>query len=161
MTELKGGTTTIKVVAIIEWIKSISKHPMVKGIVSIGRSGAVVLKMDKLFDLKSGEIVDKTCELAREGKLKFANSDEDLLDKVKEGISGDLWGAIEDHNPKTGTAAIALLIQAVVHRLHVVMAAITTAVSNDEAVAWNTGLTKGVIRLLAALIMTGVRYTLL
>ena len=31
----------------------------------------------------------------REDKDQFANQDADLLEKANEGISGDLWGAIE------------------------------------------------------------------
>ena len=38
--ELKGKTTAIKVVAIIEWLKSISKHQIIKGTAFNGRSGA-------------------------------------------------------------------------------------------------------------------------
>ena len=145
--ELKGKTTTIKVVAIIEWLKSISKHQIVKGTAL----GEVVLKMSKLFDWPAEEIVDKAWELAREDKNQFANPDADLLERAKEGISGDLWGAIEDQDPKTGTEAIALLIKAVVHRPHAVMAARIAAVGNVEMAKWETGLTKGVTQLLTLL----------
>ena len=151
--ELKGKTTTIKVVAIIEWLKSISKHQIVKGTAL----GEVVLKMSKLFDWPAEEIVDKAWELAREDKTQFATQDADLLEKVKEGISGDLWSAIEEQDPKTGTAAIALLIKAVVHRPHAVMAARIAAVGNVEVVKWDTGLTKGVTQLLS--LLTEVRYS--
>ena len=153
--ELKGKTTTIKVVTIIEWLKSISKHQMVKGTAL----GEVVLKMSKLFDWPAEEIVDKAWELVREDKAGFATQDTDLLEKAKEGISGDLWGAIEDHgqDPKTGTAAIALLIKAVVHRPHAVMAAIIAAVGNVEVVKRDTEMAKGVARLLSA--VTEVRYS--
>ena len=112
-----------------------------------------MLKMSKLFDWPAEEIVDKAWELAREDKNWFANQDADLLEKVKEGISGDLWGAIEDQ----GTAATALLIKAVVHRPHAVMAAGIAAVGNVEVVKWDTGLTKGVTQLLSSL--TEVRYS--
>ena len=44
--ELKGKTTAIKAVAIIEWLKYISKHQIAKG----ASLGEVVLKMSKLFD---------------------------------------------------------------------------------------------------------------
>ena len=56
-----------------------------------------MLKMSKLYDWPAEEIADKAWELAREDKNRFANQDADLLEKVKEGISGDLcsWGAIE------------------------------------------------------------------
>ena len=90
--ELKGKTTTIKVVAIIEWLMSISKHQVIKGTAL----GEVVLKMSKLFDWHAEEIVNKVWELAQQDKREFATQDVDVLDKVKEGISGDLWGAIED-----------------------------------------------------------------
>ena len=50
--ELKGKTTTIKVVAIIQWLKSISKHQIIKGTAL----GEVVLKMSKLFDWPAEEI---------------------------------------------------------------------------------------------------------
>ena len=120
--ELKGETTTIKVVAIINWIKSISTHQVIKGTAL----GEVVLKMTELFDWPAEEIADKAWELACEDKREFVTQDANLLDKVEEGISGDLWGAIEDQDPKTGTAAIALLIKAVIlvtiHRPHAVMA---------------------------------------
>ena len=151
--ELKGKTTIIKVVSIIEWPKSISKHQIVKGTAL----GKVVLKMSKLFDWPAEENDDKAWELAHKDKDKFATQDADLLEKVKEGISGDLWGAIEDQDPKTGTAAIALLIKAVVHRPHAVMAARIAAVGNVEVVKWDTGLTKGVTQLLS--LLTEVRYS--
>ena len=153
--KLKGKTTTIKVVAIIEWLKSISKHQIAKGTAL----GEVVLKMSKpeFFDWPAEEIVDKAWELAHKDKDQFANQDADLLEKAKEGISGDLWGAIEDRDPKTGTAAIALLIKAVVHRPHAVMAARIAAVSNAEVAKWDTGLTKGVTQLLS--LLTKVKYS--
>ena len=90
--ELKGNATTIKVVAVIEWPKSISKHQVIKGT----PLGEVVLKTSRLFDWPAEEIADNAWELAREDKHEFANQDADLLDKVKKGILGDLWGAIED-----------------------------------------------------------------
>ena len=135
--ELKGKTTTIKVVAIIEWLKSISKHQIVKGTAL----GEVVLKMSKLFDWPAEEIVEKAWELAREDKNQFANQDADLLEKVKEGISGDLWGAIEEQDPnlnRHGSDRVQLLIKAVVHRPHAVMAARIAAVGNVEVVKWDT-----------------------
>ena len=113
--------------------------------------GEAVLKMSKLFDWPAEEIVDKAWELAREDKDRFANQDADLLENAKEGISGDLWGAIKDQDTKTGTTAIALLIKAVVHQPHAVMAAITAAVGNVEVVKWDTGLTKGATQLLTSL----------
>ena len=94
--ELKGKTmhmaTTIKVVAIIEWLKSISKHQVIKGTVL----GDVVLKMSKVFDWPAEEISNKARKMAQEDKGEFSNQDADLLDKIKEGISGDVRGAIED-----------------------------------------------------------------
>ena len=101
-------------VTIIEWPKAISTHQIIKG----AALGKVVLKMSKLFDWPrpAEEIADKAWELAREDRSRFANQDANLLEKAKEGISGDLWGAIEDQDPKTGTACaaidIALLIKA-------------------------------------------------
>ena len=151
--ELKGKTTTIKVVVIIEWPKSISKHQIIKGTAL----GKVVLKMSKLFDWPAEENNDKAWELARKDKDKFATQDADLLEKAKEGISGDLWGAIEDQDPQTGMAAIALLIKAVVCCPHAVMAARIAAVGNAEMVKWDTGLTKGVTQLLS--LLTEVRYS--
>ena len=65
--ELKGKTTAIDVVAIIEWLKSISKHQIVKGTAL----GEVVLKMSKLFDWPAEEIVDKAWGLAREDKMQI------------------------------------------------------------------------------------------
>ena len=50
--------------------------------------GEVLLKMSKLFDWRAEEIVNKAWELAREDKERYANQGADLLDKVKEGISG-------------------------------------------------------------------------
>ena len=105
----------------------------------------------KLFDWPAEEIVDKAWELARKDKDQFATQDADLLEKAKQGISGDLWGAIEDQYPQTGTAAIALLIKAVVHHPHEVMAARVAAVGSVEVVKWDTGLTKGVTQLLSLL----------
>ena len=121
--ELKGKTTAIKVVAITEWLKSISKHQISKGTAL----GEVVLtmaqSMSKLFDWPVEEIADKAWELAREDKGRFVTQDAGLLEKAKEGISGDR--AIEDQDQKAGTltAAAALLIKALVHRPHSVMAA--------------------------------------
>ena len=109
----------------------------------------MVLKMIKLFDWPVEEIVDKAWELVREDQAGFATQDADLLEKAKEGISGDLWGAIKDQE-KTGTAAIALLIKAVVHRPHAVMAARIAAVGNAEVAKWDTGSTKEVTQLLSA-----------
>ena len=112
-----------------------------------------MLKMSKLFDWPAEGIVDKAgaWEQAREEKPQFTNQDADLLENVKEGISGDLWGAIEDQDSKMGTAAIALPIKAVVHRPHAVMAARFAAVSNVVIVKLDTGLTKGVTPLLPLL----------
>ena len=149
--ELKGNATTIKVVAIIEWLKSLSKHQMVTG----AALGEVVLKMSKFFDWPAEEIVDKSWELVREDKAGFATQDADLLAKVKEGISGDLWGAIEEQDPKTGAAAIALLIKAVVHRPHAVMAAGIAAVGNAGVAKWDAGLAKGATQLLSAVAEVG------
>ena len=151
--ELKGKTTTIKAVAIIQWIKSISKHQVIEGTAL----GEVVLKMSKLFDWPAEEIVIKAWELAREDKREFATQYADLLEKVKEGISGDLWGAIKDQDPQTGRAAIALLIKAGVHRPHAVMAARIAVVGNIEVNKWDTGLTKDFTQLLSAL--TEMRYS--
>ena len=50
--------------------------------------------------------------------MMFKIQDVDLLEKVKEGLSSDLWGTIEDSDPDTGTQAIAHLIKVVVHRPH-------------------------------------------
>ena len=58
--ELKGKTTTIKAVAIIEWPKLISKHQSIKG----AALGEAVLKMSKLFAWPAEENVDKAWELA-------------------------------------------------------------------------------------------------
>ena len=65
-------------VAIVEWLKSMSKHHIVKGI----SLGEVVLKMSKLFDWPAEEIVDKAWELACEDKDRFANQDADCHDRL-------------------------------------------------------------------------------
>jgi len=65
--ELKGKNTTIKVVAVIEWLKSVSKHQIIKGT----PLGEVVFKMSKLFDWPAEEIADKAWELAREDKTSL------------------------------------------------------------------------------------------
>ena len=57
-------------------------------------------------------------DLDQEGKGRFSTHDTDLLEMLTECISGDLRGAIKDQDPKTGKAAIALLIKAAVYRPH-------------------------------------------
>ena len=151
--ELKRKTTTVKVVAVIQWLKSISKHQ----IINVTPLGEVVLKMSRLLDWPAEEIADKAWELAREAKREFANQDADLLETAKEGIPGDIWGVIEDQDSKTGTAPIAWLINNVVHRPHAVMAARIAAVGSVEVAKWDTWLTKGVTQLLSSL--AEVRYS--
>ena len=72
----------------------------------------------------------------------------DLLEKVKEGLSNDLWGTIEDSDPDTGTHAIAHLIKVVVHCPHGVVAAKIAAIGQIEAVKWDVGLTSVITLLL-------------
>ena len=112
--ELKGKVTTVKVTALVEWIKSISKHHSVKGTTL----GKVVAAMAKLFDWPADEIADTAWEQAQEDPMMFKIQDVDLLEKVKEGLSNDLWGTIEDNDLDTGTQAIAHLIKVAVHRPH-------------------------------------------
>ena len=151
--ELKGKVTTVKVTALVEWIKSISKHHSVKGTTL----GKVVAAMAKLFDWPADEIADTAWEQAQEDPMMFKIQDVDLLEKVKEGLSNDLWGAIEDSDPDTGTQAIAHLIKVVVHRPHGVVAAKIAAIGQIEAVKWDVGLTSGLTLLLAAI--AEVRYS--
>ena len=156
--ELKGKTTTIKVVAIIGWLKSVPKHQIAKGTAL----GGTVLKMSKLVDRPAEEIDNKAwdstgsrgqrpiCESRIKMQICWKKSR-----KTSQEISA--WGAIEDQDPKTGTAAIALLIKAVVHRPHAVIAARIAAVGNVEMAKWDTWLTKGVTQLLS--LLTEVRYS--
>ena len=106
--------------------------------------------MSKLFDWPADKIADKAWELAQEDKAEFATQDEELLNKTNEGISVELWSAIEDRGPKPGTEAVVLLANIVVHQPHAVTIARIAAVSNVEVVKWDTGLTKGITHLLAA-----------
>ena len=90
--ELKGTTTIIKVVSIIECLKSISKHQIIKGTAL----GEVVLKMNKLFDWhglpkRSSTKLGSWLVRTKAGlRIKIQICWKSL---VKEGISGDLWGA--------------------------------------------------------------------
>ena len=114
----------------VEWIKSVSKRHSVKGTTL----GKVVAAMAKLFDWPADEIADTAWEQAQEDPMMFKIQDVDLLEKVKEGLSNDLWGTIEDSDPDTGTQAIAHLIKVVVHRPHGVVAAKIAAIGQIEAV---------------------------
>ena len=98
----------------VEWITYISKHHLVKG-TALGKA---VAAMAKLFSWPADEIADTAWEQAQEDPVMFKIQDVDLLEKVKEGLSNDLWGTIEDSDPDTGTQAIAHLIKVVVHRPH-------------------------------------------
>ena len=151
--ELKGKVTTVKVTALVEWIKSISKHHSAKGMTL----GKVVATMAKLLDWPADEIADTAWEQAQEDPTMFKIQDVDLLKKVKEGLSNGLWGTIEDSDPATGTQSIAHLIKAVVHRPHGVVAAKIAAIGQTEAVKWDVGLTSGLTLLLAAI--AEVRYS--
>ena len=115
-----------------------------------GISFSSPLPMAKLFDWPADEIADTAWEQAQEDPTMFKIQDVDLLEKVKEGLSNDLWGTIEDSDPDTGTQAIAHLIKAVVHRPHGVVAAKIAAIGRIEAVKWDVGLTSGLTLLLAA-----------
>ena len=75
--------------------------------------------------------------------MMFKIQDVDLLEKVKEGLSNDLWGTLEDSDLDTGTQAIAHLIKVGVHRPHGVVAAKIAAIGQIEAVKWDVGLTSG------------------
>ena len=68
--DLKGKTTTIKMVAVIEWLKSISKHQGIKGT----PLGEVVLRMSRLFDWPAEENADNAWELARDSVKRTKTS---------------------------------------------------------------------------------------
>ena len=53
--ELKGKTPAVEVLATIEWLKSISKHQIIKGTAL----AEVMLKTSKLFDWPVEEIADE------------------------------------------------------------------------------------------------------
>ena len=101
--ELKGKVATVKVTALVEWTKSISKHHSAKGTLR-----KVVEAMAKLFEWPAA---DTAWEQAQEDPMMFKIQDVDFLEKVKEGLLDDLWGTIEDSDPDTGTQAIAHLIK--------------------------------------------------
>ena len=65
--ELKGKATTVKVAALVEWIKSISKHHSVKGTTL----GKVVAAMAKLFDWPADEIADTAWKQSQEDLMMF------------------------------------------------------------------------------------------
>ena len=79
--DLKGKVTTVKVTALVEWIKSISKHHSVKGTTL----GKVVAAMAKLFDWPADEIADTAWEQAQEDPMMFKIQVVDLLGKGQRG----------------------------------------------------------------------------
>ena len=50
----------------------------------------------KLYDWPADEIADTAWEQAQEGPMMFTIQDVDFMEKVKEGLSNDLWEMSED-----------------------------------------------------------------